>query len=59
MRKVYTRGIDLANKKMLMAATAYNLKKIMKYSVKKRASQANAKAIEAKNNLKNSFEILF
>jgi transposase len=59
MRKVYTRGIDLANKKMLMAATAYNLKKIMKYSVKKRASQANAKANEAKNNLKNSFEILF
>ena len=39
MRKVNTRGIDLANKKMLMAATAYNLKKLMKYSVKKRASQ--------------------
>jgi len=31
MRKVYTRGIDLAHKSMLMSAIAYNLKKYMKY----------------------------
>lgn len=29
MRKVYTKGIDLANKHVLMAAMAYNLKKLM------------------------------
>jgi transposase len=32
MRKVNTRGIDLAHKSMLMSAIAYNLKKYMKYS---------------------------
>ncbi|HMA64356.1 MAG TPA: transposase, partial [Chitinispirillaceae bacterium] len=33
MRKIYTRGIDLAHKSMLMSAIAYNLKKYMKYAV--------------------------
>src|SRR4030065_2451794 len=32
MKKVNTRGIELAHKCMLMAAIAYNLKKYMKYS---------------------------
>lgn len=32
MRKVYTKGIQKANKQMLMAATAYNLKKLLKHS---------------------------
>jgi hypothetical protein len=32
MRKIYTRGIDLAHKSMLMSAIAYNLKKYMKYA---------------------------
>ena len=32
MRKVNTKGIKQANKVMLMAATAYNLKKLLKYS---------------------------
>jgi transposase len=32
MRKVNTRGIDLAHKSMLMSAIAYNLRKYMKYS---------------------------
>ena len=32
MRKVNTRGIDLAHKSMLLSAIAYNLKKYMKYS---------------------------
>jgi len=32
MRKVYNKGIKNANKQMLMAATAYNLKKLLKHS---------------------------
>jgi cell pole-organizing protein PopZ len=32
MRKVYTKGIKNANKQMLMAAAAYNLKKLLKYA---------------------------
>ena len=35
MRRVWTRGIKNANKFMIGAATAYNLKKWMKYKVKK------------------------
>jgi len=33
MRKVYTKGIDLANKHVLMAATAYNIKKLLRFKV--------------------------
>ncbi len=36
MRRVNTRGIKGANKCMLMAAIAYNLKKLMKFSDQKR-----------------------
>lgn len=36
MRRVNTRGIQGANKCMLMAAIAYNLKKLMKFSEQKR-----------------------
>ena len=32
MRKVYTKGIKNANKQMLMAASAYNLKKLLKFA---------------------------
>lgn len=32
MRKVYTKGIDLANKHVLMAATAYNIKKLLRFN---------------------------
>jgi transposase len=32
MRRVYTRGIDQANKHVLMAAIAYNIKKYMRYN---------------------------
>lgn len=35
MRKVYTKGIHLANKHVLMAATAYNIKKLLRYNVEK------------------------
>ena len=32
MRQVYIKGIELANKHVLMACTAYNLKKLMRFS---------------------------
>ncbi len=31
MKKVYTKGIDLANKHVLLASTAYNVKKLLKF----------------------------
>lgn len=34
MKKVYTKGIDLANKHVLLAATAYNLKKLLAFKIK-------------------------
>ena len=42
MGKVYTLGIRQANKCMQMAATAYNLKKLLKYTLKKARSGANS-----------------
>lgn len=33
MRRVNTRGIKLANKCLIMAAIAYNLKKMMKFKI--------------------------
>jgi hypothetical protein len=45
MRRVNTRGIELANKHILMAALAYNLKKYLKYLRKDRI--ANAAVIKA------------
>src|SRR5690606_6110670 len=44
MRRVNTRGIQQANKCMLMAAVAYNLKKLMKFTTKK--VQADVKAMQ-------------
>ena len=38
MQKVNTRGLKQANKCMLMAATAFNLKKRLKYAKKPRIS---------------------
>ncbi len=51
MRRVYTKGIKLADKCMVMAAVAYNLKKILKWQSKK--SQADAKAMQ--QNLQAAF----
>jgi transposase len=51
MRRVNTRGIKQANKCMLMAAVAYNLKKLMKFTAKK--VQADVKAMQA--SLQNFF----
>jgi Transposase DDE domain len=44
LRRVNTRGIKQANKCMLMAAIAYNLKKLMKWTAKN--VQADAKAMQ-------------
>ena len=42
MRKVNTKGIELANKVMLMSGAAYNLKKYLKFINKKAQVKANA-----------------
>jgi transposase len=52
MRKINTRGIESANKVMLMAAIAYNLKKFLKYQGNQRY---NHSFIRAGNNFKESF----
>ena len=44
MRRINTRGIAQANKCMLMAAVAYNLKKLMKFTTRK--VQTNVKALQ-------------
>lgn len=51
MRRINTRGIQQANKCMLMAAVAYNLKKMMKWRTKK--VQADVKAMQG--DLQHSF----
>ena len=40
LKKVYTKGNDLANKQVLMAAAAYNLKKLMGFKTIKSATNA-------------------
>jgi hypothetical protein len=45
MRKVNTKGIKNANKQMLMAATAYNLKKLLKFSKTPPKSVAQSKKV--------------
>jgi len=62
MKRVNTRGIDLANKHVLMAALTYNLKKYLKVVSKKAISKAIAMKIEVKSVFHlifRSFEPLF
>lgn len=47
MRRIYTRGIKGANKIMLCAAIAYNLKKLLKWSEPKRISVCSRLEISA------------
>lgn len=54
MRRVNTRGLQQANKCMLMAAVAYNLKKLMKWQGKK----ANTAVNNLQKRLKNTFLII-
>ena len=63
MRKVNTRGQSGANKCMLMAATVFNLKKLLKYAQK--PTKTVAKAIEIAHHegatmlfFKNTFQTL-
>jgi transposase len=42
MRRVNTRGLEQANKCMLMAAIAYNLKKLLKFTTRKVQTQVQA-----------------
>jgi len=49
MKRVNTRGIDLANKHVLMSALTYNLKKYLKFVSKKAVSNAIAMQIEVKS----------
>jgi transposase len=58
MRKVNTIGLDQANKCMLMAATAFNLKKLLKYARKPRITMSNILEI-VENSTKNGLKELF
>jgi hypothetical protein len=51
LRKIRTKGIEQANKCMILAATAYNLKKWMKF--------INRKAVSVTNVINDNIEILF
>ena len=51
MKRGNTRGIDLANKHVLMAALTYNLKKYLKFVSKKTISNAIAMKVEVKSTL--------
>lgn len=55
MRRVNTRGLQQANKCMLMAAVAYNLKKLLKWQGKKANTAINA----LQKPLKKAFLFLF
>lgn len=46
MRRMNTRGMEQANKCMLMAAIAYNLKKLLKFTSRK--AQINVQVVQAK-----------
>jgi transposase len=55
MKRVNTRGIELANKHVMMASTAYNLKKYLKFKTRKRVVNIQAKCGEALDQLKTAF----
>jgi hypothetical protein len=55
LKRINTKGIKQANKCMLMAAIAYNLKKLLKYKFK--PMQATQKQLT--NCLNNAFDTLF
>lgn len=59
MRRIWTRGIEGAKKFMLMAATAYNLKKWLKYETRKVKQQMQVVKRVEKNEEKNSFIYFF
>jgi transposase len=58
MRKINTRGIESANKVMLMAAMAYNLKKLMKYGSSRTSLQAQKALKEGINRVRTVVELI-
>jgi IS5 family transposase len=58
MKRVNTHGLELANKCMLMAAVAYNVKKLLRYQSTSRATKVNALLVKAKNCLSELFYCL-
>jgi hypothetical protein len=58
MARVNTRGIDLVNKHVLMAALAYNLKKCLKYSHKIETPASAVLPVVIKSILPDIFFIL-
>jgi len=59
MRKINTRGIESANKVMLMAAIAYNLKKLMKQGSSRTSLQAQRALKEGLYLVRSTVELLF
>jgi transposase/hydroxymethylpyrimidine pyrophosphatase-like HAD family hydrolase len=59
MRRVNTRGMNLANKHVLMASLTYNLKKYLKFVTKKAKSQAIALHIEVESSVKSVLSACF
>lgn len=59
MRRVNTRGLSLANKCMLMAATCYNLKKLLKFNAPKASAVVIKVMKRAENKLKTALLLLF
>ena len=57
MKRVNTRGIDLANKHVLMASLTYNLKKYLKFSSKKLTSKSIAMQIEVNSIFSTCFSV--
>ena len=56
MRKVYTKGINLANKHVLLACTAYNIKKLMRFkTIKSIAQVIEHRTMEVKTTLLSLF----
>ena len=56
MRRVQTKGIELADKCMTMAAIAYNIKKVLKWQNRKSAIIAKS---EIKNNKESVLTLIF
>jgi uncharacterized membrane protein len=59
MKRVNTRGIDLANKHVLMAALTYNLKKYLKFVAKKTVSKAIAVKAEVTSAFLTYFSVFW
>jgi transposase len=59
MRKINTRGIESANKIMLMAAMAYNLKKVLRYGSGKVANKAQVAFGKLESNFLGAIRVIF